>query len=78
MPKLNIEMFETPPKEGDKVKVIGVVKSIDPESGDVEVSYDEVSKVENVEGTEEVESEEYDSSDDSLDGALEKAFPKTQ
>ena len=41
MPKLDIDMFDDTPKVGDKVKVLGKVLSIDEDTGDVEVSYDE-------------------------------------
>lgn len=45
MPKLDIDMFETEPKVGNKVKVLGKVKSIDEDTGEVEVSYDKVTIV---------------------------------
>lgn len=45
MPTLDIDMFDDEPKVGDKIKVTGKVKSIDEDSGDVEVSYDDVNIV---------------------------------
>lgn len=42
MPRLDIDMFDEDPKVGDKVKVLGNVDSIDEESGEVEVTYDDV------------------------------------
>lgn len=41
MPNLPKEMFETPPKVGDRVTVEGSVESID-KDGNVEISYDKV------------------------------------
>lgn len=35
-------MFDEDPKVGDKVKVLGKVDSIDEETGEVEVTYDDV------------------------------------
>ena len=87
MPNLNIEMFENEPKVGDKIKVIGVIKSIS-DDGKVEASYDEVEildkKAKKDRSDKEDESnddsmdESYDSADLSLDTALEKSFPNTQ
>lgn len=45
MPTLDIDMFETEPHVGNKVKVIGKIKSIDEDSGEVEVTYDKVTIV---------------------------------
>lgn len=45
MPKLDIDMFDDEPHVGNKVKVIGKIKSIDEDSGEVEVSYDKVTIV---------------------------------
>lgn len=45
MPTLDLDMFDDAPKVGDKIKVTGKVKSIDEDSGDVEVSYDDVNIV---------------------------------
>lgn len=45
MPILNIDDFETEPRVGNKVKVIGRVKSIDEDSGEVDVTYDKVTIV---------------------------------
>lgn len=38
-------MFDKAPKVGDKVKVLGKVNSINEDSGEVEVTYDDVSIV---------------------------------
>lgn len=56
MPRLSSEMFETPPAVGQEITVKGTVKDIDPETGEVEVTYEsvEVSTSES-EGGEEVE-----------------------
>lgn len=40
MPKLDIDQFDKEPSLGDKVKIVGKVKSI--EDGMVEISYDKV------------------------------------
>lgn len=45
MPRLDIDMFESEPKVGNKVKVLGKVKSIDEDTGEVEVTYDKVTIV---------------------------------
>lgn len=45
MPRLDIDMFDKAPKVGDKVKVLGKVDSINEDSGEVEVTYDDVSIV---------------------------------
>lgn len=42
MPTLEIDMFDNEPKVGDKIKVMGKVRSIDEDNGEVEVSYDDV------------------------------------
>lgn len=87
MPKIDIDMFEDSPKVGDNVKVTGKVKSIDEDSGDVEVSYDDVSIVKkssrdsddnNDEDVEMTLEEEIDPNTQTLDAALSRAFPNTQ
>lgn len=88
MPKLDIDMFDETPNVGDKVKVLGKIKSIDEESGEVEVSYDDVSivterkKSKNSQNDKYVETNPPDessmSTSQSLDSALSKAFPNTQ
>lgn len=45
MPRLGIDMFDETPKVGDRVKVMGKVDSIDEETGEVEVTYGDVSIV---------------------------------
>lgn len=93
MPKIDIDMFDETPKVGDKVKVTGKVKNIDEDSGEVEVSYDEVSIVEkrkkrsdrnddddnddDMDETMTLDTQVYPQSQ-SLDAALGQAFPNTQ
>lgn len=45
MPTLNVDQFDTPPHVGDHVKVLGKVKSINDQTGEVDVSYDTVTIV---------------------------------
>lgn len=88
MPKLNIDMFPKPPKVGDKVKVLGKVENIDEGSGEVEVSYDDVSfvnKKSSDNNSQDEGSSDNNTMDDqtnpesqSLDDALGQAFNKTQ
>lgn len=94
MPKLDIDMFEDEPKVGDRVKVMGKVKSIDDDSGMVEVSYDDVSIVRKKRKDRRNRDDDDDDDDDvlvvetmedsnmsnsqSLDQALSQAFPQTQ
>lgn len=90
MPKLDIEMFDDEPKLGDRIKVMGKVKSIDDDTGMVEVSYDDVSIVKKKRNDKrddddedgvvavEVMSNSDMSNSQSLDEALSKAFPQTQ
>lgn len=91
MPRLDIDMFDDEPKVGDKVKVMGKVKSIDEDSGEVEVTYDDVSIVDKKK-----RKKRRDSNDDiyddetivvdtqmqpqsqTLDQALAQSFPNTQ
>lgn len=90
MPILDIDMFDEDPKVGDKVRVTGKVNSIDEETGEVDISYDDVKIVDekkrkrnrrdddmddDVEIT--VEAETFPE-DQSLDSALARAFPNTQ
>lgn len=77
MPRLNIDQFEETPNVGDKVKVIGKVKSIDEDSGMVEVSYDDVSIVGKEESKPKYDKEIMPESQ-SLDDALAESFTKTQ
>lgn len=92
MPTLDIDLFDDAPKVGDKVRVKGKVKSIDEETGEVEVSYDDVDIV----GKEKKRKKRrnYDTDDDfddevivqtetmpnsqTLDQALAQSFPNTQ
>lgn len=46
MPTIDIDLFDDAPKVGDDVKVLGKVESINEETGDVEISYDDVKIVE--------------------------------
>lgn len=91
MPKLDIDEFDETPKVGDKVKVMGKVESIDEDSGQVEVSYDDVSIVkkrkknrrdnDEDDDFEEVvvtEEQTMEPNSQSLDAALARAFPNTQ
>lgn len=88
MPRLDLDMFDDAPKVGDKVKVTGKVESIDEDTGEVEVSYDDVDIV----GKEKKRKKRrsYDTEDEiivetetmpnsqSLDEALSQSFPNTQ
>lgn len=86
MPKINIDEFDESPKVGDKVKVMGVVKFIDEDSGEVEVSYDDVKivkkdKKRSDDDNDEIEismDEEIEPESQSLDAALARSFPNTQ
>lgn len=93
MPRLDIDMFDEEPKVGDKVKVLGKVKSINEDSGEVEVSYDDVKIIDEKKRK---KRRDYDSEDEviddetvivrnemqpntqSLDEALAQSFPNTQ
>lgn len=88
MPEIDIDMFDDEPKVGDRVKVVGKVKSID-DDGMVEISYDDVSIVRKKRKKRrddddddfevvEVMSNSDMSNSQSLDQALAKAFPQTQ
>lgn len=84
MPKLNVDMFDTEPSVGDKIKVLGTIKSIDTKTGDVEASYDDVAILTG--NNSDQNSGPQDMNQDqngvpqsqSLDAALAKAFPNTQ
>lgn len=92
MPRIDIDMFDESPKVGDKVKVLGKVKSINEDTGEVEVSYDDVSVVKNKKKrNRDSDDNDNDDNDDeivldtqmfpesqSLDSALGRAFPNTQ
>lgn len=91
MPKLDIDMFDDAPKIGDKIKVMGKVESIDEDSGEVEVSYDDVNIVKKSkkrkkdrddDDDDDVEmvvfEEEVVPESQSLDSALAQAFPRTE
>jgi len=93
VPKLDIDMFDETPKVGDKVKVMGKIKNIDEDSGEVEVSYDDVSIVRKNKKRNNRYNNDDDNNDDdivftkdqqmmpedqSLDAALGRAFPNTQ
>lgn len=81
-------MFNDAPKVGDKIKVLGTIKSIDDQSGQVEASYDDVSIVTNRQKSKNTKNDNYvetnppdeqgNSNSQSLDAALAKAFPNTQ
>lgn len=91
MPKLDLDMFDDAPKIGDKVKVMGKVKSIDEDSGEVTVTYDDVSIVKkskkrrnndddddvDVVFTEDMD-EQMAPDTQSLDYALSRSFPNSQ
>lgn len=89
MPKIDIDQFDNEPKVGDKIKVMGKVRSIDEDTGEVDVSYDDVSIVKKNKNRRKdnddddvvfVETEESTemSNSQSLDDALAQAFPQTQ
>lgn len=93
MPKLDIDMFDSEPKVGDKVRVKGKVESIDEDTGEVEVSYDDVDIVGKEKKRKKRRDNDNDFDDDvdivytqdqmnpntqTLDQALGQAFPNTQ
>lgn len=94
MPTLDIDMFDDRPKVGDKIKVMGKVNSIDSDTGEVDVSYDDVSIVkknrkkrnrdndddddDNDDDVNIVYDPQMDPNTQSLDAALGQAFPNTQ
>lgn len=91
MPTLDIDQFDEAPNVGDKVRVTGKVKSIDEDSGEVEVTYDDVKIVDEkkrkkrrdyntedeLDETVEV-STEMQPNTQTLDQALAQSFPNTQ
>lgn len=94
MPKLDIDKFDEAPHVGDKIKVTGKVKSIDEDTGMVEVSYDEVKIVDEKKRKKRKDRDDDDfedeivfeetatdmngSNSESLDAALARSFPPTQ
>lgn len=93
MPILDIDMFDEDPKVGDKVRVTGKVNSIDEETGEVDISYDDVKIVDEKKRKKRRDRDSDDDMDDdveitveterfpedqSLDSALARAFPNTQ
>lgn len=92
MPILDIDMFDEDPKVGDKVKVLGKVESIDEETGEVDVSYDDVKIVDDKKRKKRRDRDDDDEfidervivepqmqpNDQSLDAALARSFPNTQ
>lgn len=89
MPKLNIEDFDDTPHVGDKVKVMGKVNHINEDSGEVDVSYDNVSIVKkhknrNHDSNNDVVDETVTTNEQvmpqsqTLDEALARSFPNTQ
>lgn len=93
MPKIDIDEFDETPKVGDKVKVMGKVDSIDEDTGEVEVTYDDVKIVDKKKRKKRRSDNDDDDDDDvvyvqdetmmapesqSLDNALAQAFPRTQ
>lgn len=92
MPILDIDMFDEDPNVGDKVRVTGKVKSIDEETGEVDISYDDVKIVDEKKRKRNRRDRDDDMDDDveivvdsqtypqsqSLDSALARSFPNTQ
>lgn len=93
MPILDIDMFDEDPNVGDKVRVTGKVKSIDEETGEVDISYDDVKIVDEKKRKKRRDRDNDDDFDDdveivvdtqsypqdqSLDSALARSFPNTQ
>lgn len=94
MPTLDIDMFDDTPKKGDKIKVMGKVKSIDEDSGEVNVTYDDVSIVKKRRKSSSRRDDDDDDDDvtidytmnqdsmppntQTLDQALAQSFPNTQ
>lgn len=92
MPTLDIDQFDEAPNVGDKVRVTGKVKSIDEDTGEVEVTYDDVKIVDEKKRK---KRRDYNTEDDfveedvvlhpemmpntqTLDQALAQSFPNTQ
>ena len=89
MPTLNIDQFDTEPKVGDKVRVEGKVKSINTDTGEVDVSYDNVDIVNkrkksssNSDSTDNIDNTDKMTTDNNpgmnLDQALQNSFGYTQ
>lgn len=92
MPTIDIDMFDEDPNVGDKVRVTGKVKSIDEETGEVDISYDDVKIVDEKKRKRNRRDRDDDMDDDveivvdtqnypqdqSLDSALARSFPNTQ
>lgn len=93
MPMIDIDMFDDAPKVGDKIKVMGKVESIDEDTGEVDVSYDDVKIVKK--SKKRRDNDDDDDDDDtvivrdsmdpemmpqsqSLDGALNSYFTRTE
>jgi len=89
MPTLNVDQFDKAPSVGDKVKVLGKVKSINEQTGEVDVSYDDVSIVNS--SPKKKSDSNYNNADNTvpmdqqmqpnsqtLDQALAQSFPNTQ
>lgn len=83
MPNLTIDQFDTPPSVGDKIKVLGTVKSINKDTGDVEATYEDVAILsgknsDKNSGPQDMNQDTMGSNSQSLDQALSQAFPNTQ
>lgn len=92
MPTIDIDQFDEAPHVGDKVKVLGKVKSIDEDTGEVEISYDTVKILDDKKRKKKRNRDDDDDDDfeevvvetgmppesQSLDMALAQAFPNTQ
>lgn len=93
MPTLDIDQFDETPRVGDKIKVTGKVKSIDEDTGEVDVTYDDVSIVDkkrkkrrnrdnddddDVDEVVMFQGEEAPPNSQSLDMALAQAFPRSE
>lgn len=93
MPTLEIDMFDDAPKVGDKIKVLGKVESIDEDTGEVEVTYDDAKIVKKGKKRRNRDNDDDDDDDvivtetmdqemmpqsQSLDGALNSYFTRTE
>lgn len=83
MPNLTIDQFDTPPSVGDKIKVLGTVKSINKDTGDVEATYDDVAILtgknsDQNSGPQDMNQDMNGDNSQTLDQALNQAFNKTQ
>ena len=90
-PTIDIDMFDEDPKVGDKVKVLGKIESIDEDTGEVEVTYDDVKIVDEKKRKKRRDRDDDTDDDDvvvleeemtpdsqSLDVALARSFTNTQ